>query len=71
MFEIINQFKELMNAKVIKDAEYIVAPGWKRTDPGVMVWYDESVTTYVFHDFEELNSFIKDLNELGIEVRRP
>ena len=69
MFESINLFEELMMAKEIKKAEIVLARGWRRSAPGVKVWYDDVVKIYVFNDSMELSDFIKDLNDLGIECK--
>ena len=68
IFEIMNLFKELMNAKEIKKAKLVSVRGWLRNALGIKVWYDDSDQTYVFTDSTELDNFIKELKTLGITI---
>lgn len=62
MFEIINLFEELMNAKEIKKIELVIEHGEIKSYPGVKVWFDDSVKTYSFTDQSELDKFVNELN---------
>jgi hypothetical protein len=68
MFESINQFKELMNAKKIYTAEIITVPGWRKSFTGVRIQFDCMVRTFAFETETELKDFIKDLQDIGMEI---
>ena len=65
MGPIINQFEELTTAKKIKRARIFISNG----EVGVKVWYDNKNKTYIFELDTEVEQFMQDLYDIGVECK--